>query len=175
VPVRLADATTNLSGPHSTTTNTTNTTNTFSTTNSTTINTSRQFDIRGYFPNDVIPVVRFISAILEPELPTTTKKAKIAIVVRYCDLSQAVRSSQVTAAFKYVSTPFFTGGDTYMQLKRQRSYDWIIPSTGNSHASTSHNSSRNGAYSMILSVATTTLIENCSWLVVHSLIKTFGR
>jgi hypothetical protein len=105
------------------------TTNTFSTT-STTINTSRQFDIRGYFPNDVIPVVRFISAILEPELSTTTKKAKIAVVVRYCDLSQAVRSSQATAAFKYVSTPFFTGGDTYHAIEETKVFRLDHPKYG---------------------------------------------
>jgi hypothetical protein len=127
VPVKLADTTTNLSGPYSTTT--TSTTNTFSTT-STTINTSRQFDIRGYFPNDVIPVVRFISAVLEPELSITTKKAKIAVVVRYCDLSQAVRSSQATAAFKCVSTPFFTGGDTYHAIEETKVFRLDHPKYG---------------------------------------------
>jgi hypothetical protein len=127
VPVNPAAATTNLSGPYSTTTSTT-TTNTFSTTVTNTI--SRQFDIRGYFPNDVIPVVRFISAILEPELPATTKKAKIAVVVRYCDLSQAVRSSYATAAFKYVSTPFFTGGDTYHAIEETKVFRLDHPKYG---------------------------------------------
>jgi hypothetical protein len=109
-------------------TNTTSTT--ITNTTSTTINTSRQFDIRGYFPNDVIPVVRFISAVLEPELSTTTKKAKIAVVVRYCDLSQAVRGSQATAAFKYVSTPFFTGGDTYHAIEETKVFRLDRPKYG---------------------------------------------
>jgi hypothetical protein len=159
VPVKPAAAITNTFSTTSTTTNTFSTTTTIGT-------TSRQFDIRGYFPNDVIPVVRFISAILEPELPTTTKKAKIAVIVRYCDLSQAVRSSQATAAFKCVSTPSLQVVIPTMRLKRQRSSAWIIPSMGSSHASTNHSSSRNDAYSMIVLVvvvvAIAILIENCS-------------